>query len=50
VGVRIREVVLNVALRHDPQGKMVVQILMDFPVRVPQLWIDQGWVQADADE
>jgi hypothetical protein len=26
------------SLRHDPQGKMMAQILMDFPVRVPADW------------
>ena len=24
------------SLRHDPQGKMLAQILMDFPVDVPE--------------
>lgn len=34
------------SLRHDPQGKMLAQILMDFPIHVPGDWVDQGWVDA----
>ena len=34
------------SLRHDPQGKMLAQILMDFPVRIPQTWVSDGWVEA----
>lgn len=30
------------SLRHDSQGKMFAQILMDFPVLVPREWIDEG--------
>jgi hypothetical protein len=30
------------SLRYDPQGKSYAQILMDFPVRVPQAWIAPG--------
>lgn len=30
------------SLRHDPQGKALAQIFMDFPVEVPASWIDQG--------
>lgn len=26
------------SLRHDPQGKLLAQVLMDFPVRVPSSW------------
>lgn len=32
------------SLRYDPQGKMLAQILMDFPVEIPRAWLDQGWV------
>ncbi|HZR36782.1 MAG TPA: terpene utilization protein AtuA, partial [Nevskia sp.] len=32
------------SLRYDPQGKMLAQVLMDFPLRVPLAWIDQGLV------
>lgn len=36
------------SLRHDPQGKALAQILMDFPVEVPARWLDangplEGW-------
>ena len=34
------------SLRYDPQGKMLAQILMDFPVQVPAAWIEQGLVNA----
>ena len=34
------------SLRYDPQGKMLAQILMDFPVQVPLAWIEQGLVAA----
>lgn len=34
------------SLRYDPQGKMMAQILMDFPVQVPAAWIEQGLVHA----
>ena len=34
------------SLRYDPQGKMLAQVLMDFPVRVPPAWIEQGLVSA----
>ncbi len=30
------------SLRYDPQGKTYAQILMDFPVRVPEQWIEPG--------
>lgn len=30
------------SLRHDPQGKALAQILMDFPVEVPAGWLDKG--------
>lgn len=33
------------SLRHDAQGKMMAQILMDFPIAVPQRLIDQGLVR-----
>jgi hypothetical protein len=26
------------SLRYDPQGKMLAQILMDFPLEVPEQW------------
>lgn len=34
------------SLRYDPQGKMLAQILMDFPLSVPKSWVDQGLVKA----
>jgi hypothetical protein len=30
------------SLRHDPQGKALAQILMDFPVAVPSAWVARG--------
>ncbi|MBN9039038.1 MAG: DUF1446 domain-containing protein [Rhizobiales bacterium] len=30
------------SLRHDPQGKALAQILMDFPVEVPAAWLAKG--------
>lgn len=30
------------SLRHDPQGKALAQILMDFPVEVPAEWLRPG--------
>lgn len=27
------------SLRYDPQGKMMAQILMDYPIQVPESWI-----------
>ena len=30
------------SLRYDPQGKSYAQILMDFPVRVPEAWTAPG--------
>lgn len=30
------------SLRHDPQGKALAQILMDFPVEVPAAWVAAG--------
>lgn len=30
------------SLRHDPQGKALAQILMDFPVAVPAAWLEAG--------
>ena len=33
------------SLRYDPQGKMLAQVLMDFPVQVPATWIEQGLVK-----
>lgn len=32
------------SLRHDPQGKALAQILMDFPVKVPAEWLHPGGV------
>jgi hypothetical protein len=39
------------SLRHDPQGKALAQILMDFPVAVPADWTQPGgrldqWAEA----
>lgn len=34
------------SLRYDPQGKMLAQILMDFPLAVPEAWVSEGWVQS----
>jgi hypothetical protein len=34
------------SLRHDPQGKMLAQVLMDFPVDVPGSFVARGWVAA----
>jgi len=30
------------SLRHDPQGKALAQILMDFPISVPAEWLQTG--------
>jgi len=30
------------SLRHDPQGKALAQIMMDFPVEVPTRWLEAG--------
>jgi hypothetical protein len=30
------------SLRHDPQGKALAQIMMDFPVEVPASWLAKG--------
>ncbi|TYR33404.1 DUF1446 domain-containing protein [Mesorhizobium microcysteis] len=30
------------SLRHDPQGKALAQIMMDFPVEVPASWVAKG--------
>ncbi|WP_274631172.1 acyclic terpene utilization AtuA family protein [Arvimicrobium flavum] len=30
------------SLRHDPQGKALAQILMEFPVEVPAAWLEPG--------
>ncbi|CDX58766.1 conserved hypothetical protein [Mesorhizobium plurifarium] len=30
------------SLRHDPQGKALAQILMDFPIEVPAVWLDRN--------
>ena len=38
------------SLRYDPQGKMLAQILMDFPMQVPLQWIEQGLPAATAAE
>jgi len=35
------------SLRHDPQGKALAQIFMDFPVEVPAAWIAPGGPLAD---
>lgn len=32
------------SLRYDPQGKMLAQILMDFPIRIPAGWLESGLV------
>lgn len=36
------------SLRYDPQGKMLAQVLMDFPLEVPEAWATQGWIPAKA--
>lgn len=38
------------SLRHDPQGKALAQVLMDFPVEVPASWLGQGAPLAGWDE
>lgn len=30
------------SLRHDPQGKALAQILMDFPIEAPAAWLEPG--------
>ncbi len=30
------------SLRHDPQGKALAQIMMDFPVEIPASWVAKG--------
>ena len=30
------------SLRHDPQGKALAQIFMDFPIEVPAAWLEKG--------
>lgn len=38
------------SLRHDPQGKAMAQVLMDFPIHVPADWLrDGGTLQAHAE-
>jgi hypothetical protein len=32
------------SLRYDPQGKAHAQMLMDFPIRVPKAWVEEGLV------
>jgi hypothetical protein len=32
------------SLRHDPQGKALAQVFMDFPVEVPAEWLGKGGV------
>jgi len=36
------------SLRYDPQGKMLAQVLMDFPLDVPEAWATQGWITTAA--
>ena len=38
------------SLRHDPQGKALAQIMMDFPVEVPADWVAPGGMLAGWDE
>jgi hypothetical protein len=38
------------SLRHDPQGKALAQIFMDFPVEVPVDWVGQGGALAGWDK
>lgn len=38
------------SLRHDPQGKALAHILMDCPVEVPAVWLDQGGPLQDWEE
>jgi plasmid stabilization system protein ParE len=38
------------SLRHDPQGKALAQVLMDFPIAVPSRWLQaggplEGWIE-----
>jgi hypothetical protein len=33
------------SLRYDPQGKAHAQMLMDFPIKVPKRWVDEGLVE-----
>lgn len=35
------------SLRHDPQGKALAQIFMDFPVEVPADWLSRGGALED---
>ncbi|MFX5956752.1 hypothetical protein ABTF01_20375, partial [Acinetobacter baumannii] len=37
------------SLRHDPQGKLMAQILMDFPIDVPASWCAPGGLLEQAD-
>src|SRR5690606_29731197 len=34
------------SLRYDPQGKAHAQILMSYPIRIPEEWIENGLVAA----
>ncbi|HWY23297.1 MAG TPA: hypothetical protein VNX47_00160 [Nevskia sp.] len=34
------------SLRYDPQGKMLAQVLMDFPLQVPAAWVEQGLIKS----
>lgn len=34
------------SLRYDPQGKAHAQMLMDFPIKVPRRWVEEGRVVA----
>lgn len=38
------------SLRHDPQGKALAQIMMDFPIEVPAVWLAAGGAMAGWDE
>ena len=33
------------SLRYDPQGKAHAQMLMDFPIKVPRKWVEEGRVK-----
>lgn len=35
------------SLRHDPQGKAMAQVLMDFPIEVPSNWLSPGGLLQD---
>ncbi|GAB2472360.1 DUF1446 domain-containing protein [Comamonas humi] len=34
------------SLRSDPLGKSFAQMLLDYPVRIPGRWIEEGWIKS----